>query len=131
MSTYLLHILSLFAFMYFFPDKVLDFLRTMRVWLDYRQAQREAWNERVAVVTEATVQWLSCVAAVRRTLAAGRSETEKTDCVRQALAAGERYLMAVEPEDDPDIYHQTEEIVDALRRQLQSATEKKGQAVSA
>lgn len=107
MPIYYLFIASLVFFTFLLPERVLYFLRTITKWLAHRQAIRESWNIRQDEVHAAYVAWKAWTDSAYQQLKRRHTAEEKIDWLSRMLAAGQRYLNSVSPDEAPTNYEKT------------------------
>ena len=108
MSAWYLFIAGLLFLTLLYPGRVLHFIRTIRVWLVRRKAHREAWQVRKDEIYRANVEWKRYLDEEHERLLELDTLEGKVDVLRRSLAAGERYLKSVSPDECPSNYKKTD-----------------------
>jgi hypothetical protein len=97
--------------MYLFPLEWYTLIKRAQATLARRQHQRDQ-----AAARQAWLCWLANLHGELKHKDAAR----RRQSLKQALAAGKRYLYTAAPSDVPQVYHLTEQVCEELERRLQA-----------
>lgn len=109
MSILVLGIFTLLTAAMLFPERLHAFLHTITSWLTATQKRRKARENRKAEIHRATRTWKAYLEHEHTKLFRSDTLEGKVDQLRLSLAAGQRYLKSVSPDECPSNYKHTDE----------------------
>lgn len=112
-------IILLFSFPLLFPEETRYLLRQGSRWWQNRWRQEDRETAELERVFQHNQVWLSCLRELRHTLSHASTTDQQHDLLTRSLAAGQRQLMATDPDKFPHLYRITEEICQDLEQVLQ------------
>ena len=110
MPVFFLFIATLVVFAVLFPGRAIYFLLTIIKWIQYRRTYRESLLARQDETDAAFEEWRSLLEHELRREKKLRTDDEKFSCYYRMLAAGQRYLKSVSPDEVPVGYYEKVEI---------------------